>query len=115
MSQNPMKLDQQVPRHIWESHGRGFWMLSTYNMESSKPKLALLVLKEKNEAKTLTKPENCPTASPCSVIGPNRPTPNLCVMILDASNHLWMILAGGAIEGVSIAGNFCGFSGLKQY
>ena len=47
MSQNPMKLDQQVPRHIWESHGRGFWMLSTYNMESSRPKLALLGLKEK--------------------------------------------------------------------
>ena len=45
MSQNPMKLYQQVPRHIWESHGRGFWMLSTYNMESSRPKLALLVLK----------------------------------------------------------------------
>ena len=51
MSQNPMKLYQQVPRHIWESHGRGFWMLSSPNIESSRPKLVLLVFKDKSWTK----------------------------------------------------------------
>ena len=56
MSQNPMIFDQQVPRHIWESHGGGFWMLSPPNKESGRPKLVLLVFKDKSRTKTLTKP-----------------------------------------------------------
>ena len=63
-------------------------MLSTYNMESSRPKLALLVLKEKNEAKTITKPENCPPASACREDGPTVPSLTICVMILDGLNYL---------------------------
>ena len=34
-------------------------------METSSPKLGLLILKEKNEAKTLIKPEKCPPTSAC--------------------------------------------------
>ena len=41
-SQNPMIFGQQVPRDIWESHARGFWMKSTSNMESMCLKLVLL-------------------------------------------------------------------------
>ena len=44
-------------------------MLSSPNRESGRPKLALLVLKDKSKTKTLTKPEKCSHASPCIGIG----------------------------------------------
>ena len=113
MSQIPMKLDQQVPRHIWGSHGRGFWTLSSFNMQSSRPKLALLVLKGKNRTKTLTKSKNNPLASPCRNIDLNTPTLKLCVMIRDVSSYLRMIKTGGALRGDLIPGPFCAFLGLQ--
>merc|ERR1711933_17505 len=90
MSQNPMKLDQQVPRHIWESHGRGFWMLSSPNMESGRPKLALLVFKDKRRTKTLTKPEKCSHASPCSEVSRAEPGLPLWVVIWDELRYSWI-------------------------
>ena len=113
MSQNPMKLDQQVPRHIWGSHGRGFWTLSSFNMQSSRPKLALLVLKVKMEAKSLTKSKNSPHASPCRKIGPQLPPQRLCGMIRDRSSYLQIIKTGGALKGDLIPRPFCAFLGLQ--
>ena len=113
MSQIPMKLDQQVPRHIWGSYGRGFWTLSSFNMQSSRPKLALLVLKGRNRTKTLTKSKNNPHVSPCRKNCQHMPTLILRAMIWDGSSYLQMLKIGGALKGDLIPGPFYPFLHLQ--
>ena len=113
MSQNPLKLDQQVPRHIWGYHGRGFWMQSSPNLQSSGPKLALLSWKVKIETKSLTKSKNRPHASPCRKNCQHMPTLILRAMIRDWLSYLQMLKTCVALDGDLIPGPFCAYLGLQ--
>ena len=113
MSQNPLKLDQQVPRHIWGSHGRWFWMQSSPNLQSSGPKLALLSWKVKIETKSLTKLKNRPHASHCRKNCQHMPTQILRAMIQDGSSYLRMLKTSVALDADLIPGPFCAFLGLQ--
>ena len=61
-------------------------------MESSRPKSALLVLKEKNRAKSLTKLKNSPHAQASTKNGLDGPGLGAWEMIWDGSDYLWMIM-----------------------
>ena len=87
--------------------------MSSSNMEYNSLKLALLVLKGKNNTKTLSKLKNSPHASACRKIGPQLPTLRLCVMIRDVSSYLQMLKTSVAVDGDLIPGPFCALLELQ--
>ena len=91
MSPISTKLGQDIPRHIWERYGKGFYVGASYTMESNGSKFELFILLLRFQWKLLIKVKNSHHISPCREKSGEKWGLPFCVRIWHISGYILSI------------------------